>query len=206
MTTPDAVALIKLAGGAENALSVVVATIQRDARQAERISIQQERSKKARDSVSVRYVVEARRTSKSIVAAPLPLASPSGSAPSPDLDPISSGDPDPERAIPVLRTTKHEDPDFVEWYRAYPRHENRADASKAWRQVAAERPPLAELLAVIARQKQSGCLVPTVARDGRSVIPHPASWLRGRRWQDEPGQPADRLNGVRRWAAKEGLL
>lgn len=83
------------------------------------------------------------------------------------------------------------DPDagFSRWYAAYPRHEARGDAEKAWRGLK-PRPAVEVLLAAVEWQRRAGCLQPREA-DGRSLIPLPATWLRKARWLDEPpAQPA----------------
>lgn len=72
------------------------------------------------------------------------------------------------------------DGEFTDFYAAYPRKEARRDAARAWTQTAAARPPLAELLATIGRQRP-GWTDP-------KYIPLPATWLRGHRWLDEPAK------------------
>jgi hypothetical protein len=73
--------------------------------------------------------------------------------------------------------------DFARWYAAYPRHEAKGDAEKAWRAVK-PLPALDVLLAAVEWQKRDGCLRAREA-DGRSLIPLPATWLRKARWLDE---------------------
>jgi len=50
---------------------------------------------------------------------------------------------------------------------------------------------LETILHAIAVQKQRGCLERRTTADGRSTIPHQATWLNGRRWEDENSTPAD---------------
>jgi hypothetical protein len=69
--------------------------------------------------------------------------------------------------------------DFGAFWAAYPRKTAKADALKAWQQV---RPPLPAVLATLAWQRQQ----PDWLRDQGAFVPFPASWLRGRRWEDEP--------------------
>lgn len=70
--------------------------------------------------------------------------------------------------------------EFLEFYDAYPRHEARDDAEKAWRQTATLRPPFAILMATVHRQKAHN-----FSGREKKHIPLPASWLRGGRWKDE---------------------
>lgn len=64
---------------------------------------------------------------------------------------------------------------FDEFYAAYPKKEARADAERAWKK--AKLPPLAELLTALEKQKANWT--------DRKFIPLPASWINGRRWEDE---------------------
>ncbi len=91
--------------------------------------------------------------------------------------------------------------DFGPWYSAYPRHEARGDAEKAWVAVKA-RPPLEVLLAAVEWQKRSGCLQPREA-EGRSLIPLPATWLRKTRWLDERSSQRISSDGIGSLSAAE---
>jgi hypothetical protein len=86
------------------------------------------------------------------------------------------------------KKTSEQSPGFVAFWAAYPRRENKPAAVRAFAKLAVDDTLLASMLAAIESQTRSGCLQPGATRDGRSTIPHPASWLNGRRWEDE--QPA----------------
>jgi hypothetical protein len=73
-----------------------------------------------------------------------------------------------------------ESDEFAAFYAAYPRHEARDDAEKAWRQTATIRPPHAVLLAAVDAQAKHNF----AGREKRHV-PLPATWLRGGRWKDD---------------------
>jgi hypothetical protein len=68
---------------------------------------------------------------------------------------------------------------FEQFHAAYPRHVAKADAEKAWRQVVKPE----EVPAILARIEINK-LGEWKGMEKR-FIPHPASWLRGRRWNDE---------------------
>jgi len=68
---------------------------------------------------------------------------------------------------------------FAEFYDAYPRHEKRGDAEKAWK-AAKDRPPLPDLLEAVSRYRAS----PKVAE---GFVMLPATWLRSKSWLDEYG-------------------
>ena len=74
--------------------------------------------------------------------------------------------------------------EFDLFWKAYPKKKAKGDAEKAWKSVKADKHIDAILLAV-EQQKQS----PEWLKDGGQFIPHPATWLRGKRWEDsEPDQ------------------
>nr|WP_325186612.1 helix-turn-helix domain-containing protein [uncultured Oscillibacter sp.] len=73
------------------------------------------------------------------------------------------------------------------FWEAYPRKENRAAALRAWRKLA----PDSELCRIMAAALEWQRKTAQWIQDDGQFIPSPASWLRGRRWEDEPG-PADR--------------
>jgi len=116
---------------------------------------------------------------------------PSGESPEPT---VGHGDSPPSlEASSVLEVKKDlsgkpdRADDFSTWYKAYPRHEARDDAQKAWdkRRKAGELPPLAFMLAQIEWQVREGCLKPATA-DGRSLVPLPATYLNKGKFKDEP--------------------
>lgn len=71
---------------------------------------------------------------------------------------------------------------FARFWEIWPRRVARARAVRAWQQLQPDEPLTLRILAAVARQAGS---VEWQREDGR-YIPHPASWLNGRRWEDEP--------------------
>lgn len=73
---------------------------------------------------------------------------------------------------------------FDAFWDAYPRKTAKPQAVKAFGSLAPSAELLGELLQAIARQSTW----PQWTRDGGQYIPHPATWLNGRRWEDaQPG-------------------
>jgi uncharacterized protein YdaU (DUF1376 family) len=70
---------------------------------------------------------------------------------------------------------------FEDFWQAYPRRKKRADAEKAWKQTAKDRPPLPAILASIDAQRRT----PDWIKEGGQFIPYPASWLRAHSWADD---------------------
>jgi hypothetical protein len=55
------------------------------------------------------------------------------------------------------------------------------DAEKAWEKLGPDEKMLKEILTGITKAS----LTPDWQKDGGRFIPHPATWLNGRRWEDE---------------------
>lgn len=94
------------------------------------------------------------------------------------------------RARPAAET-------FVEFWRAYPRHTAKDTAERAWRKLTPDDALLATMLSALGRHGQSAQWL----RDDSQYIPHAATWLNQRRWEDElpPGAVNARgrpLNGT----------
>jgi hypothetical protein len=68
---------------------------------------------------------------------------------------------------------------FDAFWKAYPRKVAKAAAIKAWKKINPVWLP--QILEALERQRQS----PQWLKDGGQYIPHPATWLNQRRWEDE---------------------
>ena len=79
----------------------------------------------------------------------------------------------PEKAASLDRA-------FDKFWAVYPRHTAKQDAKKAFVKVSPDDSLLNTMLTAIQRQKQ------TDQWSDPRYIPHPATWLNGRRWEDEP--------------------
>lgn len=86
------------------------------------------------------------------------------------------------RAAP--KPTDMADPDFDAWWALYPRKVAKDEARKAWRRITKKDAPEA-LTAGLRRWLASADWAGTE----RQYLPHPATWLNGGRWKDEP-EPA----------------
>jgi len=71
--------------------------------------------------------------------------------------------------------------DFGSFWNAYPRKTAKQAAQKAWDKLKPDDALLAIMLSAIDTQKKSAAWT----KDGGQFIPHPATWLNGRRWEDE---------------------
>jgi hypothetical protein len=69
-------------------------------------------------------------------------------------------------------------PGFLQFWAAYPKKQAKVDARKAWNQIRPTAALLATILSSVEEWKSS-----KQWREG--IIPHPATWLRGKRWEDE---------------------
>jgi hypothetical protein len=68
---------------------------------------------------------------------------------------------------------------FEDFWKAYPRRIGKRAAEKAWER-AEGKPPLEQILAAIAKQKQSE----QWTKEGGRFIPHPTTWINQGRWDD----------------------
>jgi hypothetical protein len=84
---------------------------------------------------------------------------------------------------------------FADFWAAYPRKEAKGRAVRAWQKIHPTAELRARMLEAVGRQKRSA---KWLEENGR-FIPHPATWLNDRRWEDEqehgagpaPGSLAD---------------
>lgn len=90
--------------------------------------------------------------------------------------PVTNNPPTPRK-----RGSVHEfPPGFDAFWSAYPRKTAKTAAAKAFARLRPDERLLAAMLAAIERQRTS----PQWTKDGGEFIPHPATWLNGRRWED----------------------
>ena len=83
-----------------------------------------------------------------------------------------------------VRKRSKREPDwamFERFWGAYPRKQNKERARRAWKKIN----PDLELCRIMAAALERDKLSEQCQKDGGSYIPHPSSWLNGRRWQDE---------------------
>ncbi len=81
-------------------------------------------------------------------------------------------------------TSKKKDEFFASFeifYTAYPKHKARKDALKAWEKLDPSPELVHTILTALERQKEGE----DWQREGGKYIPFPATWLNGRRWEDE---------------------
>ena len=78
------------------------------------------------------------------------------------------------------------DPDWVRFWECYPRREAKLDARKAWAQLQPDASLVDTIIQALGWQRQT---------DGwrRGFVPLPASYLRGRRFEDEQPVQAQRV-------------
>ena len=71
--------------------------------------------------------------------------------------------------------------DFDRFWQAYPRRVAKKEAQKAWQQMRPDPATVEAMLTALAWQ-----VTQAQWQKGAEYIPHPATWLRGERWTDEP--------------------
>jgi len=71
--------------------------------------------------------------------------------------------------------------DFDKFYSAYPVKKGKDAAKKAFAKMNGTKPNIEILLQILEKHKKS----PDWTKDGGQFIPHPATWLNKKRWEDE---------------------
>lgn len=89
---------------------------------------------------------------------------------------------------------------FAEFWAQYPKRVSKQDAAKAWKAGKCERDKDA-ILAAVAKQRES----PNWRKDGGQFIPHPATYLNRRRWEDSI-DPMPELNEQERLEASNRAI
>ena len=90
-----------------------------------------------------------------------------------------------ENKIEIENKKKSYDADgFAAFWAAYPKKAGKADALKAWNKLAPDVVLQEQMGKALEVQKQSQ----QWRKDGGQYIPMPATWLNGRRWEDEAPQ------------------
>ena len=82
----------------------------------------------------------------------------------------------PETERETERETEKKSQEFDLFWAAYPRKTAKGNAEKSWKKIKPDEKLVAEIIAAIAKQK------PTWTDP--KFIPHPATWLNGKRWLD----------------------
>jgi hypothetical protein len=90
---------------------------------------------------------------------------------------------------------------FDRFWELYPRKVAKESARKAFSKI----PKIAETLPVILAALEWQCQSPQWAKDGGRFIPHPASYLNGRRWLDEPPTGTNKNSGKTKSANLDGI-
>ena len=84
---------------------------------------------------------------------------------------------------PKLKCSTQElDRMFDKFWTVYPRHEGKQNARKAFDKLHPDDALLEQMISAVLKQKQCD------QWQDAKYIPHPATWLNGRRWEDEPAK------------------
>ena len=75
---------------------------------------------------------------------------------------------------------------FESFWKAYPKKRSKGDAEKAWKAIK----PNEELLKVMLSKIEEAKLSHAWQKENGQYIPHPATWLRAKGWEDEHGGSA----------------
>jgi uncharacterized protein YdaU (DUF1376 family) len=110
----------------------------------------------------------------------------SGNAPTPTPTPTPLKK---ESKKPPETTLNGHTAEFEEWYSLFPLHKGRGEAEKAFVKA------IAQTTAGILNDGARRYAAEVRGREAR-YIAHPATWLNGKRWLDEPAKPRNLDNGM----------
>lgn len=88
-----------------------------------------------------------------------------------------------------LKPKKEEPPLFASFWEVYPKKKDKPKAMNAWKRLKVDESLLQTILSAVERDKQSN----SWQKENGQYIPYPASWLNGRRWEDEEAVTEDDL-------------
>lgn len=74
-----------------------------------------------------------------------------------------------------------EAPEFIDFWKEYPRKTAKIKAWQEWCRIAEPRPAIADVLRALKR----ACASEQWQRENGQYIPHPSTWLHQRRWEDQ---------------------
>jgi hypothetical protein len=96
------------------------------------------------------------------------------------------------RKKPLSENTP-DDENFNQFWEQYPRHEKKKNAFEAFKRINPQNGTFEKIMESLSLQKMSE----QWTKDNGKFIPHPTTWLNGRRWEDELNQD-DGLNETQR--------
>jgi hypothetical protein len=102
-----------------------------------------------------------------------------------EQEPPPGGGSTPEPKAPPRKGDKPH-PLFDRFWAPYPHKTAKAKAAQAFAKIDPDEALLERILAALSWQSCSEAW----RKDGGKFIPHPATWLNGKRWEDEPPKPA----------------
>lgn len=74
---------------------------------------------------------------------------------------------------------------FDEFWEAYPNKRDKSKARELWQKLAPDEALKKQIIAAVKQQARSE----EWTKDGGQFVPYPSTWLRRRRWEDEPTTP-----------------
>lgn len=125
---------------------------------------------------------EQNRTEQELNTPPIPPKG-GGAVTAPTATTTAAPAPDTIATKPVKKTaeplSREQQDRFSRWWARYPKKVDKVAAVRAWGKILPDEELLARMLAAVTAQLKTD-------QWERGIIPHPATWLNGRRWEDDP--------------------
>lgn len=112
--------------------------------------------------------------------------------PAPSQEPLTINQ-EPEDQTPCAPPVRDAAPDqdlFAKFWKLYPNKKGKAKAEAAWKKLKLNDDLTNQIFDGLARY----CVSPDWTKDGGQFIPHPTTWLNGKRWEDEITTPASNVH------------
>ena len=109
-------------------------------------------------------------------------------------EPSTQNDAKKQRRVCSPSASESAEDGFAAFWLQYPKKVAKPQALKAWKKIKPAGQILADLMTSLDRQKSGE----QWQKDGGQFIPHPATWLSGRRWEDEAPPTADKTTAPAR--------
>jgi uncharacterized protein YdaU (DUF1376 family) len=120
------------------------------------------------------------------ITQPVISANPAETGSKANQEPITINQKDQKTCAPVAHGAVEEDL-FPKFWKLYPNKKAKPAAVKAWAKLNVT----PDLFCLIAQGLAKQCASPAWTKDGGQFIPHPATWLNGKRWEDEVASPSN---------------
>ena len=100
--------------------------------------------------------------------------------------------------VKTVKNVKEYTKPFEQFWKVYPRNQNKQAAFKVWNRLNGIMPEVEELILIVEKQK--------TWEQFKQYTPHGSTWLNNHRWEDEEHKQHSTENKIKRYSAAERFL